>query len=172
MVTTSLKMPQMLSVTTDVRCNRANSEAVIQKASTPGNNNITTPKAVPLISVRVWKPAFSGPKPSIGIASNARLRNMIGARKKILLNGLLVAGFRRSKIWVKAQRKPEKKADEMMRMKPRMLKAVSPATIIMTPIVMVAMIRMSFIEGVSRRKINAKRRTKAKAEDLHIARCI
>ena len=56
-----------------------------------------------------------------------------------------------------------------MRMKPRVLKAVSPATIMMTPMVMVAMMRISFKEGVSRWKRKAKRRTKASAEDLHIA---
>jgi len=38
-----------------------------------------------------------------------------------------------------------------------------------TPSVIVAMIRMSFIEGDSRRKRKAKQRTKAREEDLHIA---
>jgi hypothetical protein len=38
-----------------------------------------------------------------------------------------------------------------------------------TPTVIVAMMAMSFREGVSRRKRKAKRRTKARAEDLHIA---
>ena len=84
--------------------------------------------------------------------------------------GLEVAGLRRRRIWVNAQRKPEKKAEEMIRAKPRALKAVSPATIMTTPTVMVAMMRMSFQEGVSRRKTNAKRRTKARAEDLHMVK--
>ena len=87
----------------------------------------------------------------------------------MLANGLLVAGLRSSRICVRAQRKPEKKAERMMRMKPRRLKAVSPATIMMTPRVMVAMMRMRRTEGLSRRKRKAKRRTKARAEDLHIA---
>ena len=94
---------------------------------------------------------------------------MIGARKKILLKGLLVAGFLRRRIWVRAQRKPEKNAAAMTRTKPRALKSTSPATIIMTPMVMVAMMRMSFRDGDSRRKRNAKARTKAREEDLHIA---
>ena len=70
---------------------------------------------------------------------------------------------------MRAQRKPEKKAEEMMRTKPRILNFASPATIMMTPIVMIAMIRTSLTEGVSRRKMKAKRRTKARAEDLHMA---
>lgn len=94
----------------------------------------------------------------------------MGARKKMELKGFPVAGFRRRRIWVSAQRKPEKKAEEMISAKPRVLKAVSPATIMTTPMVMVAMMRMSLREGVSRWKMNAKRRTKARAEDLHIAR--
>ena len=71
---------------------------------------------------------------------------------------------------MRAQRKPEKKAEEIMRIKPRVLNFASPATIMMTPIVMVAMMRTNLMEGVSRRKMKAKRRTKARAEDLHIAR--
>ena len=100
----------------------------------------------------------------------AKLANMTGARKKILLKGLLVAGFLSNRIWVRAQRKPEKKAAKMTRMKPRILKAVSPATIMMTPIVIVVMITTSFTEGSSRRKRKAKARTKAREEDLHIAK--
>ena len=95
---------------------------------------------------------------------------MTGARKKILLNGLLVAGLRMRRIWVSDQRKPEKKAARMTRTKPRRLKAASPATIIMTPTVMVAMMRMSLTDGVSSRKRKAKQRTKARDDDLHIAR--
>lgn len=93
----------------------------------------------------------------------------MGARKKMLLNGLLVAGFRRRRIWVSAQRKPEKKAAAMTRMKPITSKAASPATIMMTPMVIVAIIRMSLMDGDSRRKRNAKQRTKAREEDLHMA---
>ena len=99
----------------------------------------------------------------------AKVRNMTGAKKKMLLKGLLVAGFRNRRIWVKAQRKPEKKADEMISTKPSALKAVSPATIMTTPMVIVAIMRISLIEGASRRKRKAKSRTKANAEDLHIA---
>lgn len=88
----------------------------------------------------------------------------------MLLNGLLVAGLRRRRICVRAQRKPEEKAAEMTRTKPRALKAVSPATIMTTPIVIVAMMRINLTDGVSRRKRNAKRRTKAREEDLHMAK--
>jgi hypothetical protein len=95
--------------------------------------------------------------------------NMIGARKKMEEKGFEVAGLRRRRIWVSAQRKPEKKAAEMTRMKPRGEKSTSPKTIMTTPTVIVAMMAMSFREGVSRRKRKAKRRTKARAEDLHIA---
>ena len=68
-----------------------------------------------------------------------------------------------------AQRKPEKKAAKMTRIKPRTLKAVSPATIMMTPAVIVVMIATSLMDGSSRRKRKAKPRTKASEEDLHIA---
>ncbi len=95
--------------------------------------------------------------------------NITGARKKILLKGLLVAGFRNNRIWVKAQRNPEEKAAEMMSAKPSASKAVSPATIMITPIVMVAIINTSFHDGCSRRNMKANKRMKAKAEDLHIA---
>lgn len=169
MVTTSLNMPQMLRVTTEVLFRSANSEAVIKKARTPGKSRMPTPSATPLSVVKIPSPFPRGTKPSTGIAIIARLRNIIGARKKIVLNGLLVAGFRRSRICVKAQRKPEKNEAEMMRPKPRALKSVSPATIMMTPTVIVAMMSTSLIEGVSSRKRKAKSRIKAKAEDLHIA---
>ena len=68
------------------------------------------------------------------------------------------------------QRKPEKKAADMTRIKPSTEKATSPATIIITPMVMVAIIATSRQDGVSRRKRKAKRRTKASEDDLHIAR--
>lgn len=63
---------------------------------------------------------------------------------------------------------PEKKLAEMARRKPPSWNAVSPKTIMMTPRVMVRIIRMSFMEGDSRRKRNAKMRTKIRTEDLHI----
>ena len=94
--------------------------------------------------------------------------NIIGARKKIVLNGLDVDGWRRSRICVRPHRKPEKKLAEMARVKPRAWKAVSPKTIIKTPTVMLRMMRMSFQEGVSRRKIKANIKTKMRTLDLHI----
>lgn len=86
------------------------------------------------------------------------------------LKGLEVAGLRRRRIWVRAQRKPLKKAAEMTRRKPGRLKETSPATIITTPRVMVAMMAVRRQVGDSRRKRKAKRRTKAREEDLHIAK--
>lgn len=82
---------------------------------------------------------------------------------------MLVAGFRKRRIWVRAQRKPEKKAAEMTRMNPKAENSISPKTIITTPAVIVAMMATSRRDGDSRRKRKAKRRTKAREEDLHIA---
>lgn len=87
----------------------------------------------------------------------------------MLENGFEVAGLRNRSIWVRAQRKPLKNAAEMTRMKPRAEKATSPATIITTPAVIVAMMATRRQDGLSRRKRKAKRRTKASAEDLHMA---
>lgn len=70
---------------------------------------------------------------------------------------------------MRPQRKPEKNAADMTRMKPSAEKSTSPATIITTPAVMVAMIATSRQEGVSSRKRNANNRTNASEEDLHIA---
>jgi hypothetical protein len=169
MVTTSLKIPAMERVTTEVRFSRANSEAVIQNAIAPGNSKIAGPKKGPFAAIKTWRPRHNAGKPSTGMAIRNRDRNMMGARKKIEEKGLDVAGLRRRRICVRAQRKPEKKAAEMTRVKPRMENFTSPATIIITPAVMVAMMAIRRMEGVSRRKQKAKRRTKAREEDLHIA---
>ena len=80
-----------------------------------------------------------------------------------------VAGLRSRRICVRPQRKPEKNAAEMTRTKPRVENFTSPATIIITPSVIVAMIATRRQEGTSRRKRKAKMRTKAREEDLHIA---
>ena len=100
----------------------------------------------------------------------AKVTSIIGARKNSVANGLHVAGCRSSKICVKAHLKPEKNALAMTNAKPSTSKAVSPATIITTPIVIVPMMRISFQEGVSSRKRKAKSKTNASAEDLHIVR--
>jgi hypothetical protein len=83
--------------------------------------------------------------------------------------GFEVAGFRKRRICVSPQRNPEKNAADRMRMKPMVENATSPATIMRTPNVMVRMMRISFQEGVSRRKRKAKRRTNMRVEDLVIA---
>lgn len=87
----------------------------------------------------------------------------------MLANGFDVAGFLRRRIWVSAHLKPLKKAAERIRMNPGRENDVSPDTMRMTPIVMTEMIRTKRMEGVSRRNRNAKRRTKARAEDLTMA---
>ena len=169
MVRTSLKMPQMDSVTTDVRFSSAYSALIMQKAIIPGNSMSRMPTPVPFAAASREKPDPKGPKPSTGMARRNMARKVTGVRKKRVEKGLEVAGLRRRRIWVSAQRKPEKKAERMIRMKPSRLKKVSPATIMTTPAVMVRIMRISFRDGVSRRKIKAHRRTKARAEDLHIA---
>ena len=70
---------------------------------------------------------------------------------------------------MRPQRKPEKKAADMTRTKPSVENLTSPATIIITPIVMVVIMPTSRHDGTSRRKRKANIRTKAKDEDLHIA---
>lgn len=87
-----------------------------------------------------------------------------------MAKGFEVAGCRRSRICVSAHRKPLKNADAMIKPKPSALNAVSPATIMITPTVMVAIMTMSLQLGVSRRKMKANRRTNANADDLHIVK--
>lgn len=99
-----------------------------------------------------------------------RERNMMGVRRKRVENGFEVAGWRSKRICVRPHRKPEKNADAMTSAKPSALKAVSPATIITTPTVIVAMMMINFVEGVSRRKRKANNRTKASADDLHMVK--
>ena len=84
--------------------------------------------------------------------------------------GFDVAGFRRRRIWVRPQRKPEKKAADITRMKPRAENSTSPNTIITTPAVIVAIMATRRHDGVSSRKRNANRRTNAREDDLHMAR--
>lgn len=108
--------------------------------------------------------------PSTAKAIIIREVNMTGVRKKRVENGFAVAGCRKRRIWVSPHRKPEKKAEAMIKMKPTALKAVSPATIMTTPIVIVAMIAISLREGVSKPKTNANRRTNASADDLHMVK--
>lgn len=93
----------------------------------------------------------------------------MGAKKKILENGFEVAGFRRSKICVNDQRRPDKAEARITRKNPIGTKWASEATIIKTPIVMMVMIPTSFQVSFSRRNITANKRTKPRTEDLHIA---
>src|ERR1700742_840803 len=107
--------------------------------------------------------------PSTGMAINTSDAKMTGARHMIVENGLDVAGCRRSKIWVRDHLKPEEHDANMTSTNPSVLKAVSLATIMITPMVMVLMMATNLHEGCSSRKRNAKRRTKPRAEDLHMA---
>lgn len=79
-VTTSLKIPAMESVTTDVRCRRANSEAVMQKAIVPGKRRRHGPRMVPLASMSIRRPSKRAGKPSTGMARRRREANIMGAR--------------------------------------------------------------------------------------------
>lgn len=169
MVTTSLNMPQILSVTTLVLFSRANSDAVIRKAKHPGNSNMPMPKSVPFMSNSLESPSKRAGNPSTGIAKTRMLRNMTGARKNIEENGFAVAGFRRRRICVRDHRKPEEQAEDMTRMNPRTWKEVSPATIMTTPKVMIVMMMTSRHEICSRPNKNANSRTKPSADDLHMA---
>jgi hypothetical protein len=61
---------------------------------------------------------------------------------------------------VRPQRKPEKKAAEMTRTKPRAEKSTSPKTIMIAPMVMVAIMATGRHEGVTSQKMKANMRTK------------
>lgn len=169
MVRTSLKIPQILRVTTEVRCRSANSEAVMAKARQPGKRRMARERRVPFSEERFVKARTSAKGPSTGMASTSSVKNMTGARKNIDENGLEVAGLRRRRIWVNDQRKPDDAAADITSTKPRASKEVSPATIMITPAVIVVIMAASFQEGFSSRKRKAKRRTKPRTEDLHIA---
>ena len=168
-VTTSLKIPQILSVTTLVRFKRANSDAVIINARQPGKSSMPVPKRTPFVSKRWERPPARAEKPSTGIARMRRLKNMTGARKKIEEKGFEVAGLRRRRICVKDHRKPEEQAEDMTKMKPSASNDASPATIMTTPTVIISIMITSRQEGCSRRKRKANKRTKPRADDLHIA---
>lgn len=170
MVRTSLKIPQTESVTTLVRLSSANSAATIMKAKHPGNSSIISPKKVPFAVVRFEIPAASEAGPSIGNAKMMRAKNIVGVRKNMLAKGLLVAGFLKSKIWVKLHLKPEQNEALITRANPRALKAVSPATIMITPAVMRRMMPHRRQVGFSRRKMKAKSKTNASTEDLHMVK--
>ena len=114
------------------------------------------------------KPVITADGVSDTQAMENSVTNMIGDRKKSVAKGFEVAGCRRRRIWVSAHRKPEKNDADRAKAKPRAWNAVSPATIIKTPKVIVRMIRMSLMEGFSRRKRKANIRTKIRTEDLHM----
>jgi hypothetical protein len=55
-VTTSLNMPQILNVTTEERFRSANSEEIMQNASTPGNIKRKEPNKSPCTLASAWYP--------------------------------------------------------------------------------------------------------------------
>ena len=79
-VTTSLKIPAMDNVTTEVRWSKANSEDVMQNAMTPGKRMMTGASRGPLLSKRMRRPCQRAGKPSTGIAIRNKDANMMGAR--------------------------------------------------------------------------------------------
>lgn len=79
-VTTSLKIPAIESVTTDVRCRRANSDAVMQNAMAPGNSNNNGPSIGPLAATSILMPSARAGNPSTGMAIRSSDANIIGAR--------------------------------------------------------------------------------------------
>lgn len=98
-------------------------------------------------------------------------KNITGARKKIVLKGFDVAGFRTRRTWVKDHRRPDSAEAVKTRINPIRTNVVSDsdATIMITPIVIVVIMLTSTQVGFSRRNINANISTKARVEDLHIA---
>merc|ERR1719160_222356 len=128
MVTTSLKIPAVDNVTTEVRCKSANSAAVIRNAMHPGNNRKQGVRKTPNSLLNSAKPPNRGMNPSTGIARLSNVRNMTGVSKKMLEKGFEVAGCRSNKIWVRPHRKPEKKAAEMTSTKPPTWNWTSPKT--------------------------------------------
>lgn len=98
MVTTSLKIPHMLRVTTLVRCKREYSDVVIQNARHPGNMRSRMEMKLPFLAARSERPPRSALGPSAREAMVKRLTNMMGERKKSVANGLLVAGCRKRRI--------------------------------------------------------------------------
>lgn len=79
-VTTSLKIPAMDRVTTEVRCSRANSEAVMQKAMHPGKTRMRGPRMGPFLATRMPRPFQRAGNPSTGMAIMRRDTNMTGAK--------------------------------------------------------------------------------------------
>lgn len=136
---------------------------------TPGNKTMAAAFKTPSLAASSASLSPRGPKPSTGIAMINIAINMTGARKKIDEKGLDVAGFRRSKICVSDQRSPERAEASITRKKPIGTNFASPATIITTPTVMTVMIPTSFQVIFSSRKMKAKIKTKANADDLHMA---
>lgn len=97
-VRTSLKIPQILKVTTEVRWMRANSEAVIRNARQPGKRRIRGARMKPCLSPSLLNAWYMSPRPSTGRARMNSVTNMTGARKKIDENGFDVAGCRMRRI--------------------------------------------------------------------------
>ena len=80
MVMTSLNIPAIDKVTTEVRWSRANSAEIMEKAMAPGKRRSSGPSRTPFLSTKTPKPWKRLGKPSTGTAMQKRLMNMTGAR--------------------------------------------------------------------------------------------
>jgi hypothetical protein len=108
--------------------------------------------------------------PSQTMLRRAIVMPIAGANQNIVAAGLsrpIVLFF--MSIWVRLQRRPPHALAVITSKNPGRTKAVSEATIRTTPPKMRRMTAMSRNEKVSRRKRNAKNKTKMREDDLHIA---
>src|SRR5436190_22842575 len=86
-VTTSLKIPQMLSVTTEDRWSSANSEEIMQKAIVPGKIRKNMALKMPCSVMRSATPLAISSGRSTESEITPKETNMMGVRKKRVENG-------------------------------------------------------------------------------------
>lgn len=141
----------------------------IQKANMPG---ATRNKVERKVEVMSWK---KGEANTVNHPSQMMLRRAIvtpiaGANQNIVAAGLskpILLFFMSN--WVRLQRRPPHALAVITSKNPGRTKAVSEATIRSTPPKMRRMTATSCKENVSKRKKNAKNKTKIREDDLHIA---
>jgi hypothetical protein len=138
------------------------------KAIAPGNKMTSTVNiAEPLWKCPLPKTLFH---PSTPRLTGMRIAAIRGASQKIVAKGLerpMLFFFMR--VSVIAQRRPESADAEKTMMMPGMLTEVVSKTMRKTPAEMRVMTPTRWRENRSSRNRKAKRRTKIRAEDLHIA---
>jgi len=112
----------------------------------------------------------TSPNPSTIAHRIASATAIIGVNQNTVAAGLSIPiSFLLKRICVRAQRKPPNALALRTRSIPPRANWVSDATMSMTPDVMMKMTLMRRQLKRSSRKANAKRRTKMRAEDLHMA---